>query len=249
MWSKLVQIWKIKDLRNNIIFVLAMLSIFRLAAHIPVPGIDIAALKQFFQSNQFLGLINIFSGGSMENFSVVALGVAPYITASIILQLLIMIVPSLEALSKEGEQGQRKINQYTRWLTIPLALLQSYGMISIIRQSGRNIIGNLSIFQILAITITVTGGTVLLMWLGELISEKKIGNGTSLIIFAGIITNIPGALQRTLVTFDKTQIFNLLIFTAIAIVTIIGVVILTEGQRNVPVSYAKRVRGNSSLLA
>jgi len=244
MWSKLVQIWKIKDLRNKILFVLVMLAIFRLAAHIPVPNVNVDALKSLFRSNQFLGLINIFSGGSMENFSVVALGVAPYITASIIFQLLIMIVPSLEALSKEGESGQKKINQYTRLLTVPLALLQGFGMMSILRQSGQNIIGNLSTFQTLTIMATVTGGTIFLMWIGELISEKKVGNGTSLIIFAGIITSIPGVVQRTLATFDKTQIFNLLIYVIIAVVTIVGVVILTEGQRNVPVSYAKRVRGN-----
>ncbi|MEK7189692.1 MAG: preprotein translocase subunit SecY, partial [Patescibacteria group bacterium] len=143
MFDKLLQIWKIKDLRQSIIFVLAMLVIFRLAAHIPVPGVDVLALRKFFQSNQILGLMNIFSGGTMENFSVIMLGVAPYITASIIFQLLAMIIPSLEEMSKEGEAGQRRINQYTRWLTVPLAFLQSYGMIMLLKQSAHGIVGEM----------------------------------------------------------------------------------------------------------
>jgi len=243
-WQRLSQVWKVKDLRNSILFVLAMLLIFRLAAHIPVPGIDVSALKSFFQSNQFLGLINIFSGGGMENFSIVALGVAPYITASIIFQLLAMIVPSLEALQKEGEAGQRKINQYTRWSTIPLAVLQSYSMLSLLRQTGRGIIGDLSVFQTVTIVVSVTAGTMLLMWIGELISERRIGNGISLLIFAGIVASIPSVLFQTLSVFDTTQLFNLMIFAVLAIITVVGVVILTEGQRNVPVTYAKQIRGN-----
>lgn len=243
MWDKISQIWKIKDLRNSILFVLAMLVIYRFAAHIPVPGIDATALKKLFQSNQFLGLINIFSGGSMYNFSIVAMGVGPYITSSIIFQLLIMIVPSLERLSQEGESGQRKINNYTRWLTVPLAALQGYSMLSLLRQSGRGILGALSPADMAITIVTLIAGTIFAMWLGELISEKKVGNGVSIIIFAGIITSIPQSIGQTLSVFDSTQIFNTLIFIAIAIVTIVGVVILTEGQRNVPVSYAKRIRG------
>jgi preprotein translocase subunit SecY len=243
MWNKIVQIWKIKDLRNSILFVLGILVIFRFAAHIPIPGVDVEAMRKLFQSNQFLGLINIFSGGGMKNFSIVALGIGPYITSSIIFQLLIMIVPALERLSKEGDTGHRKINQYTRLLTVPLAAIQGYSMISLLRRSGRSIIGNLSLDQTLIIILTLTAGTIFLMWLGELISEKKIGNGISILIFAGIISYIPGAIGQTLSVFDKSQIFNILIFGAIAIITIIGVVILTEGQRNIPVSYAKRVRG------
>jgi preprotein translocase subunit SecY len=242
MLQKLIQIWKIPDLRKSILFVLGILVIFRLGAHIPIPGINIENLKAFFGSNQILGLLNIFSGGGMENFSVVMLGVAPYITASIIFQLLIMIIPSLEELSKE-EYGRRKINQYTRILTVPLAALQAYSMIAMLRQSSQPIITDMSPFRLLTTIITITAGTIFLMWLGELISEKKIGNGISLLIFAGIVTNIPGAIQRTLAVFDPSQIFNLAIFAAIALVTIVGIVIITEGQRNIPVSYAKRVRG------
>lgn len=242
MWQKLVQIWKIPDLRKNILFVLAMLGIFRLAAHIPVPGVDIENLKKFFESNQLLGLLNVFSGGSMENFSVVMLGVAPYITASIIFQLLIMIIPSLEEVSKE-EQGRQKINQWTRILAVPLAAIQAYSMIAMFRQSANPIITDISLWRLISTTITITAGTIFLMWIGELISEKKIGNGISLIIFAGIITNLPGGVQKALVVFDASQVLNFLIFAVIAIVTIVGVVIITEGQRQVPVSYAKQVRG------
>lgn len=245
MFDKIRQIWKTEDLRNNIIFVLLMLVIFRLFAHLPIPGINTQGLKEFFGSNQILGLLNILSGGGLENFSVVMLGVGPYITASIIFQLLTMIVPALEALSKEGETGQRKINQYTRLLTVPLAALQSYSFIAILqRQSQNRLIGSLTLSQYVIAIFMVTAGTIFLMWLGELISEKKIGNGISLIIFAGIVAGMPLRVQQTLAVFDPTKLFNLLIFIAIAIVTIIGVVIITEGQRNIPVNYAKRIRGN-----
>lgn len=242
MLQKLIQIWKIPDLRKSIFFVLGMLVVFRLGAHIPIPGVNVENLKAFFESNQILGLLNIFSGGSMENFSIVMLGVAPYITASIIFQLLIMIIPRLEELSKE-EYGRRKINQYTRILTVPLAALQSYGMIAMLRQSAQPIITDVSPFRLFTTIITVTAGTIFLMWLGELISEKKIGNGISLLIFAGIVAGVPGAVQRTLAVFDPSQIFNLALFAAIALVTVVAIVIITEGRRNIPVSYAKRVRG------
>ncbi len=243
MWKALSRIWHIPDLRNNILAVLGMLVIFRLATHIPVPGIDVEALRRLFSSNQFLGLINIFSGGGMESFSIVAMGIAPYITASIIFQLLAMIVPALERIQKDGEAGQRRISQYTRYLTVPLAALQGYGMLSLLRQSSQGIVSALSIFDTLTIIITVTAGTLFLMWIGELISEYKIGNGISILIFAGIISGLPQAVGRTLSVFDQTQIFNTVVFVAIAIVTVIAVVILTEGQRNIPVAYARRVRG------
>lgn len=241
--QKIIQIWKIKDLRNSILYILGMLIIFRIAAHIPVPGVDLEALKQFFQSNQILGLLNIFSGGGMSNFSVVALGVAPYITASIIFQLLVMIIPQLEEIAREGEAGQRKINQWTRMLTVPLAALQSYGMIALLRQSQLQIITDLDPWRLTTTIATVTAGTMFLMWIGELISEKKIGNGISILIFVGIVVRIPEIVRNTLVTFDKTQAINLLIFAAIALITIVGVVIINEGQRNIPISYARRIRG------
>ena len=237
-----MQIWKLKDLRKKILFVLSMLIIFRVAAHIPIPGINTGNLTEFFESNQILGLLNVFSGGGMQNFSVVMMGVAPYITASIIFQLLAMIIPKLEELSK-APGGREKINMYTRIATVPLAIMQAYGMIAILRQSPKPIIEDVSLFNMVAMLITITAGTVFLMWIGELITEKKIGNGISLLIFAGIIVRVPSIIQQAIVNFDQQQVINLLIFGIIAVVTIIGVVIITEGQRNIPVSYAKRVRG------
>ncbi|HPI67486.1 MAG TPA: preprotein translocase subunit SecY [bacterium] len=242
--AKLKQIWHDHDLRRKILFVVGLLLVFRIAAHIPVPGVNTEALRQLFNSNAILGLLNIFSGGGMSNFSLVALGVSPYITASIIIQLLTMIVPALEEMSKEGESGQRKLNQYTRLLTVPLALMQSYAMIKLLQQSQRGIIGILDLKQYILTILTLTAGTIFLMWLGELISEKKVGNGTSLIIFAGIVSGIPTAIQRTLATFSLDQIIPVASFLILIIITVAGVVIITEGQRNIPVSYAKRIRGN-----
>ncbi|MCX6779141.1 MAG: preprotein translocase subunit SecY [Candidatus Magasanikbacteria bacterium] len=244
MLEKISQIWKIKDLRNKIVFVLAILVVFRLVAYIPVPGVDVTALRRFFESNQLLGLMNVFSGGTMQNFSVVMLGVGPYITASIIFQLLAMIVPSLEEMTKEGEAGQRRINQYTRLLSVPLAFLQSYAMIMLLRQTGQGIITDLSLVRLITSMITITAGTVFLMWLGELISEKGIGNGISILIFAGIISSLPQRLQQMAVTFDSSQLVQVILYVAIAVVTIVGVVFVTEAQRNIPVVYAKQVRGN-----
>lgn len=244
MLEKLTQIWKIKDLRNKIIFVLLMLLVFRVAGHIPIPGVDAANLRAFFESSQLLGLLNVFTGGGMQNFSIVMLGVGPYITASIIFQLLTMVIPRLEEIRKEGDQGQAKINRWTRYLTVPMAILNAYGFITFFKQSGKGIIADMSIFQFAVAILTVTAGTMLLMWLGELISEKKIGNGISLIIFAGIIAQLPTSLQQTIATYDPSQLPTLVIFLAISLVTIAGVVFITEGQRNIPVSYAKRIRGN-----
>lgn len=243
--SRLKQIWQTKEMRNDILFVLFILVIFRIGAHIPIPGIDTGNLREFFASNQILGLLNLFSGGGLENFSIMMLGVGPYITSSIIFQLLVMIVPKLEELSKEGEAGQRKINQYTRWLTVPLAVLQAYAFINILQKQGGGLelLGELTIYQYLTAIITVTAGTMLLTWLGELISERRLGNGISLLIFAGIIAGLPTALQQTLLTYDQTLITNMILFAVIAVVTIVGVVFITEGQRNIPVSYARRVRG------
>ncbi|MBI5230302.1 MAG: preprotein translocase subunit SecY [Candidatus Magasanikbacteria bacterium] len=246
MFERLGHIWKIKDLRRDVLFVIGMLVIFRLLAHIPIPGVDVIALRRFFQSNQILGLVNVFSGGTLQNFSVIMLGVGPYITASIIFQLLGMVIPSLDALSKEGEQGQQKINQYTRYATVPLAILQGYGTIMLLRASARGVITDLSVMRLVTSMITITAGCMFLMWIGELISERKIGNGISLIIFAGIISGLPGRLQQTLLTYDSSQLLNMILFVGVAIFTIIGVVFITEGQRNIPVSYARHIHGGKS---
>ena len=244
MWyDKLLQVWKIKDLRKSILQVLGILVIFRFIAHIPIPGINTAALSDFFNSNQILGLMNVFSGGAMEKFSVIMLGVGPYITASIILQLLTMVIPRLEQIMKEGEQGRQKINQWTRMLTVPLAAFQAYSMIIVLRQSNMNIISDMSLLKLISVIATITAGTVFLMWLGELISEKHVGNGISLIIFAGIVSEIPSTISRVIATYDPTQLINIASFLLVAIVTVAGVVYITEAQRNIPVSYARQIRG------
>lgn len=236
-------IWKTKELRNRILFILAMLLVFRLAAHIPLPGVDTTTLRKFFESNQLFGLLNVFSGGSLDRFSVVMLGVAPYITASIILQLLQMVVPSLEALSKEGEAGQRKINQYTRYLTVPMALIQGYGFITLLQKSGANILHNISFLDFAVILTMITAGTMFLIWIGELMTEKKLGNGVSLLIFAGILARLPATFAQSAATFQSNEALNTILFAAIALITIVGVVFITEGQRQVPISFARRIRG------
>lgn len=243
MLEKLLQIFKIRELRNKIIFILALLVVFRLAANIPLPGVDMEKLKQMFEGNQFLGLLNIFSGGGLSNISIVLLGVGPYITASIIMQLLTMIVPRLEQLYKEeGETGRQKFNMWTRWITVPLAAMQTFAMITLLQ--SQQVLGEIQPFDKMLIIILATAGTVFLMWLGELITEKGIGNGVSLIIFAGIVAGLPALATQLFATFDPTKIFTYGMLLAIAIITIAGVVIVTEAQRNIPVSYAKRVRGN-----
>ena len=242
----LKRVAQIPELRNSILFVLAMLVLFRFAAHIPVPGVDTSALSQLFNSNQLLGLLNVFSGGTLENFSVVALGVAPYITSSIIFQLLGMTIPALEEMQKE-ERGRQKITQYTRIATVPLALMQSYALITLFTQQGIDLGLTLGGFPMILAVITMTAGTVFLMWIGELISEKNIGNGISILIFAGIIAGLPTTLQQIVSTFDRSQLFDVVLFIALLVVTIVAVVIVNEGQRNIPVQYTRMRQGTRSL--
>jgi len=246
MFDRLEQIWKAKDLRNNILFVLGMLVIFRLAAHIPIPGVNVVALKNLFASNQILGLMNLFSGGGMENFSIMMMGVAPYITASIIFQLLGMIVPKIEEMQKE-EAGRQKINMWTRYVTVPLGALQAYGMITLLRRGSAGILGEIAWTDLALIILTITAGSVFLMWIGELITEKKVGNGISLLIFAGIVAGLPTVLKQIILTFDQSQLFMLIGFAVVSIITVIGVVIINEGQRNIPVQYARQMRGGHSF--
>ncbi len=226
--------------------VLGLLILTRILAHVPIPGVDATGLRAFFQTNQFLNLVDIFSGGGLTNFSIVMLGVGPYITASIIMQLLTMIVPSLSELQKEsGEAGREKINQYTRWLTIPLAALQAFGTIHLLQsQGGAAVLGAFTPFQWFLTLLSVIAGTMLVMWIGEIITEYGIGNGISLIIFAGIVARLPAALQSLVQLYDPSKLPTILGFLAVAIVVIAGVVLVTEAQRNIPVSYAKRVRGD-----
>lgn len=245
MWDKLLRAWQTKDVRNGLLFVIIMMVIFRVVANIPLPGIDVQALRRFFEANQVLGLLNLFSGGTIRNFSVVALGIAPYITASIIFQLLAMIVPRVEEIQKEGEAGQRRINQWTRLLTVPLAIIQSFGLFSLLRQANLNILENTNALHLIAIVCTVTAGTVFLMWIGELMSEKKVGNGVSMLIFAGIVAGLPRGLSQLLVTYSSSEWLTLALYAAIAIATVVGVVFVTEGQRNIPVQYARQMRSGA----
>lgn len=243
MLEKITQIFKIKELRNKIFFILALLVVFRLAANIPVPGVDQERLKMFFQGNQFFGLLNLFSGSGLSGISIVMLGVGPYITSSIIMQLLTMIIPRLEQIYKEeGEAGRQKFNQWTRWLTVPLAALQSFGMITLLK--SQKILGTVGGFEVISIVVISLAGTIFLMWLGELITEKGIGNGVSLLIFAGIVAGLPSGVSKIMATWDPSKFFTYVIFLAIIIGAVAAVVFMTEGQRNIPVAYAKRIRGN-----
>lgn len=229
-------------LRKRVFFVLAALVVFRIAASIPIPGVDTVALKQFFDNSQFLGLLNVFSGSGLSNLSIVMLGVGPYITGSIIMQLLTMMSPKLKALyHEEGDAGRKKFTQYSRLLTVPLAILQGYALLVLLARQG--VLGTLDPFQMFSNVLIVTAGSVFLMWIGELISEFGVGNGVSLIIFAGIVAGIPTVTSQTLASYDPSQIPMYLAFLVAAVVIIAGVIVMTEAERPVPITYAKRVRG------
>lgn len=234
--------FQVEGIRRKLLFTAAIFIVFRLFAHIPVAGVNLVSLKALFAQNQFLGLLDIFSGGTLANFSIMALGLNPYINASIILQLLTMVFPKLEELSKEGASGTQKINQYTRMLTIPLAILQSIGMYALIRSQG--LIVNLSFLGIISFIVTMTAGTMLLVWLGELITERGIGNGISLLIFAGIVGRLPVAFTQAASTTSTTNIVNILVFAVMGLLVIGSIVLINEAVRQVPVYYAKQVKGN-----
>ncbi|KKP59817.1 MAG: Protein translocase subunit SecY [Candidatus Gottesmanbacteria bacterium GW2011_GWA1_34_13] len=238
----IIRSFKTPELKNKIIFTFALFAVFRLFAHIPIPGVDLAKLTELFKSNQFLGLLDIFSGGTLVNFSVMALGLNPYINASIILQLLTMVFPQLEALSKEGEWGRQKINQYTRLITIPLAAVQAIGMYALLR--NQQIISEFSPLALVTMILTMTAGTVFLMWLGELITENGVGNGISLIIFAGIVGRLPITIGQTATVTTGQQVTNTMIFLVLAIVVIAAIVVVNEAVRQIAVQYARRIRGN-----
>ena len=237
----LINAWKTPELRRKILFTFGIFIIFRLFAHTPIPGVDSSRMQQLFSQNQFLGLLDIFSGGTLANFSVIALGLNPYINASIILQLLTMVFPALEALSKEGEYGRMKINQYTRFLTVPLAVFQALGMYALLRNQG--IIETLPPLTLASVITTMTAGTILLMFFGELITEYGIGNGISLLIFVGIVGRLPITLSQTISTLTTESLFNMVLFIVMGIAVVSGIIIINEGVRKVRVEYARRVRG------
>jgi preprotein translocase subunit SecY len=244
--NKISLIWKTKDLRNKILIVLGLLMLTRILAHVPIAGINTAGLKNFFQQSQFFNLLDIFSGGGLTNFSIAMLGVGPFITASIIMQLLTIVVPSLAEMSKEGgEAGRAQINQYTRYMAIVLAPLQAFGTIRLLQsEGGSSVLGAFSPFQWFITLLSVTAGTMLLMWLGEIISEFDVGNGISLIIFAGIVARIPSNFSFLASWYDPSKLPTVLAFVAVILIVVAGVVLVTEAQRNIPIAYAKRVRGN-----
>lgn len=243
MFEKFSQIFKDKQLRKKLLFVLGILAVFRLMAAIPLVGIDREAMATLMNQNQALGLLNIFTGGSMDKVSMIMLGLGPYITATIIIQLMTMIFPALEKIYKEeGEAGKRKINQWGRIAAAPLAMLQGLAMIRIFQSQA--IIGPLGIQELLVSLIALAGATVFLMWLGELITENGIGNGISVLIFAGIISSLPTNFGNFIDTWDVSKIPYYLVFVVVSLVVISAVVLINEGRRNIPISYAKRIRGN-----
>lgn len=234
-----------KAIRNRILFVLGALIVFRALAAVPIPGVDAAVLEQFFQNNQFLGLMNIFSGGGLTNLSIIMLGVGPFITASIIMQLMTLMSPKLKAMySEEGETGRARFTQYSRLLTLPLAILQAFGFLSLLRSQG--ILAGLSTEQFLLNVIIVVAGSILLVWLGELVTEYGIGNGVSIIIFAGIVATLPSAASQLLFSFDPSQIPLFVGFAVAAFAIIYGVVVMTQAERQVPITHAKQVRGGQT---
>ncbi len=241
MWNKFILILKDQNLRRKFLYLFGFLAFFRLAASVPVPGIDVERLRSFFSTNQFLGLLNLFSGGLLSNLSIMMLGVGPYITSSIIMQLLTMIFPSLkEIYQEEGEAGRQKFNQYSRLLTFPLALVQGFGLLTILERQG---ILHFTFSEKMFDLLIVAAGSILLMWIGELISEYSIGNGVSILIFAGIISRFPNDIRETLISYDPSRLATYLAYIFIAVVTVAAVIIISEGERQLPVYYAKRVRG------
>jgi preprotein translocase subunit SecY len=234
--------FKSPEIRRKILFTAAIFLIFRILAHIPVAGVNLTQLQNLFSQNQFLGLLNIFSGGTLANFSIIALGLNPYINASIIIQLLTMVFPKLEEMQKEGDAGRKKINQYTRFLTVPLAVLQAIGMYALLRSQG--IITTLTPLELISFIFTMTAGTMILVWFGELITERGIGNGISILIFAGIVGALPVTVGQTLSTASGENLINMLIFLIMGLLVIAGIIIVNEATRQITVHYAKQMRGN-----
>ncbi len=239
------QVWNARDLRKKILFTAFILLAYRFLAHIPTAGVDRLALKQLFSSSQLLGLLDIFSGGTLANFSLVALGLGPYINASIIIQLLSVIFPKLEELQKEGEYGREIVGQYTRFLSVPIAILQSFGMYFLLKSQG--VIGILNPLQLITLLVTMTAGTVLTVWLGELITEYGVGNGISLLIFAGIVGRLPVTIGQTASTIETLNPLNILIFILVGLIVVAGVVFMNEASRDIVVQYAKRIKSGRTF--
>lgn len=242
--SILKRIFTLKDLRNKILFTGLIVLIYRFLSHVPLPGVDTTGLQNFFENNQVLGMLDLFSGGSISRFSLVMLGVGPYITSSIVFQLLTKAIPSLEALQKEGEYGREKINQYTRYLSVPLAVVEAYGLIRILQ--SQNVLSTLTSADLALVIVSAAAGSVFLMWLGEILSEKGIGNGISLIISVGIIAGLPNQIAATAQIIENQYLIAAEIILAF-VAMIAFIVFVNEAERRVPVSYARRIRAGRSL--
>ncbi len=241
--NKFLQIFKVPDLRNKILIVAGLLVAYRILAAIPMPGIDAARLQNYFGQNQLFGFLNFFSGGGLSNLSLVMLGVGPYITATIIMQLMTIIFPKFkEMYYEEGARGQAKFNQYSRLLTVPLALVQGYGFLILLISQG--VINRPDPFTMARDIIVIACGSMIALWLGELITEQKVGNGISLIILAGILAGLPRSIGTLLATYTPSLLPTYIGFVVVAILLIAGIVYLNEGERKIPVAYARRVRGN-----
>ncbi len=246
MFKYLKQIWNSPDLRKKILFTLLGIVIYRLVSHVTVPNVESDILRGIFQRNSTLGFFNALLGGSVQNFSIVLMGLSPYINASIIIQLLTVIVPRLESLSKEGEQGQKQIQKYTRWLTVPLAFLQSYGMILLLNQlgGGQQIVNVNDPGTLLTVMISVTAGSLFLMWLGEVLTESGIVNGISILIFSGIVSSLPQVIFQTvsLTNVDSNKLISAFILIGITVLLTVFIIWFTEGNRTIPITYAGRGR-------
>jgi preprotein translocase subunit SecY len=236
LYQALLDAFSLPDLRRRLLFTIGMLVVFRFIAHVPMPGVDITALQQLFQRNQLLGMLDLFSGGAMRNFSVAAMGVYPYITASIVMQLLVPVIPALRNLSQEGEAGRSRVNQFTHWLTVPLAALQGYAQLALMRSQGA--VAQAGTLPTIAIILSLTAGTVFLVWLGELITERGIGNGVSIIIFGGIVAGLWDMAGRATIAWQQ-NIPGLIVFGIVALATVAFIVIFAEGHRRIPVQYAR----------
>jgi preprotein translocase subunit SecY len=236
-------VFKKPELRNKVFFIIALLVVAQLIRNIPIPSVDTSQLQAFLQQNQLFGLVSTFTGGSLSTLSIAMLGLGPYITSSIIMQLLTMIFPSLEQMYKyEGETGRNRFNQYSRVLTVPLSFVQGYSFLTLLASQG--VIARLGLLEMLATLTIITAGGLFLMWLGELITEKNLGNGVSLLIMASIVSGFPQAMRQAAFTYTPDQLFTYVAFALVALAVVVGVVYISEAQRNIPVNYARRVRGN-----
>ncbi len=235
----MIDAFRLPDLRRRILMTFGILVVFRFIAHVPLPGVDVEALHRLFEQNALLGMLDMFSGGAMRNFSIAAMGVYPYITASIIMQLMVPIIPRLQAISQEGEAGRHKIDRITHWLTIPLAGLSGYGQLVLLQREG--VVSSAEALPTVAMVFAMIAGTIFLVWLGELITEYGIGNGLSIIIFAGIVAGYWGMIQNVLLGVQQGQWQGMVAYILIALATVVVIVIFTEAHRRIPVQYARTV--------